>query len=80
MTENQDESNKPPRSVRGVENRRWQIGIVITLFFGIFSAVMAYLTYERSKAPRASSPATAPPAAPAVDPTAQRHNKGRGRD
>ncbi|MDB4960532.1 MAG: hypothetical protein JWP01_531 [Myxococcales bacterium] len=45
--------------------RRWMIGIAITILFGSFGAVMAWLSYSH----RASSPAAAPArSTPARDP------------
>lgn len=47
-------------------DRRWLIGIAISLVFGIFGAVMAVLSYtERNDAP-APRPGPAAPAATAV--------------
>lgn len=50
--------------------RRWLITIVITILFGGFGAVMAYLSYANSNKPAAqrrgtsASTATPPPVAP----------------
>jgi hypothetical protein len=56
-------------------NRRWLIGIVLTLVFGIFGATLALLSYmDRDRAPAA-------PAAPAPggDEPA-RPDRGKGND
>ncbi|HUS28212.1 MAG TPA: hypothetical protein VMZ53_06880 [Kofleriaceae bacterium] len=70
------------RSDAGAQ-RRWLIGIAITVVFGIFGAVMALLAYTNSSsAPpsrvpgpsRASEPATTPPSPD------EPRNKGHGKD
>ena len=68
--------------VRARENRRWLIGIGISLFFGIFASVMAFLSYaERNKIWPASvsGPGAAQPAAPAT-PAPRGDRKVRHRD
>ncbi|MBA3818820.1 MAG: hypothetical protein H0X17_08005 [Deltaproteobacteria bacterium] len=58
--------------------RRWMIGIIITVLFGSFGAVMAWLSYaDRAKAPasRRSRPAVEPATTPDRDPPG--HGKGR---
>ena len=47
----------PPPVVDARDNRRWLIGVVISLVFGLFSMVMALLSYSEGTKP------TAPPAA-----------------
>ncbi|MBA3456919.1 MAG: hypothetical protein H0T42_27770 [Deltaproteobacteria bacterium] len=51
-------------------NRRWLIGLSITVLFGVFGAVMAYLAYadRNSSRPAASSPASKPASEPASEP------------
>lgn len=61
-------------------HRRWLITIAITVLFGGFGAVMAYLSYANSTKPAVSSPGrsrspsksptTAPTAAPSAAPSA----------
>ncbi len=73
---------EPPRAGRDVESLRWKVGIGISLFFGIFGAVMAFLTYTDRRSPRsgpavAQPAATAPAAAPATPPSPGRA-RGRG--
>ena len=69
--------------------RRWLIGIAITVTFGVFGAVMAVLAYTRSTPTPtpARGPVTAPavkaPAAPKPDrpaPNEDRGGKDRDRD
>ena len=70
------------RDVRARDNRRWLIGTGISLFFGIFASVMAFLSYaERSKVVPASvsGPGAAQPAASAA-PAPRGDRKGRRRD
>jgi hypothetical protein len=65
----------------GGANRRWFIGIGISLVFGLFGAVMALLSYADRTTPPARPAVTvvAPAAAPA--PPAQRgRGKGHGRE
>ena len=71
-------------------NRRWLIGIGITLAFGIFGAVMAILGYSsKSTEPAAGPAATAAADAPAATPggggggegpAPRGHGKGKKQD
>lgn len=65
--------------------RRWLIGIAITVTFGVFGAVMAVLAYTRntsSTTPPARAPAvTAPPVATPDRPTRDDKTRdGKDRD
>lgn len=63
-------------------DRRWLIGIGITLAFGIFGVVMSILSYSdrnASPAPLAAPTVTAGPTAPA-GPTPKSHGKGHGHE
>lgn len=53
-------------------HRRWLITILITVLFGGFGAVMAYLSYVNSSKPSASSPgrSRSPRKAPSATPGA----------
>ncbi len=53
-------------------HRRWLITILITVLFGGFGAVMAYLSYVNSSKPAASSPtrSRSPSKAPSATPSA----------
>ncbi len=68
-------------------SRRWLITIIITVVFGGFGAVMAYLSYARSSEPAVSSPRRSPsaaptptplPTAPASGPAPSEGDKGKG--
>jgi hypothetical protein len=53
-------------------HRRWLITLAITVLFGGFGAVMAYLSYANSSKPAASSPRSpgrSPSKSPAAAPT-----------
>ncbi len=53
-------------------HRRWLITIVITVVFGGFGALMAYLSYANSTKPSTSSgtsPSTEPSSAPGTPPS-----------
>lgn len=73
---------------RAADQRRWLIGIGITVAFGLFGVVMALLSYNgRSKgdAPAALpaaplAPAGAPATTEPAHPAARVHGKGHGRD
>jgi hypothetical protein len=67
-----------PVDSQGAAHRRWLITMTITVLFGVFGAVMAYLSYANSSKPAAvtpnrspskKSPSTAPTAAPPTAPT-----------
>ena len=62
---------------RDAEHRRWLISIAISVVFGIFSAVMAWLSYSaRSKGPAPSAaPITRAPSV-ADGPDKRRRHKG----
>ena len=55
-------------------HRRWLITLVATVVFGVFGAVMAYLSYSNSSKPAAVSPnpnrapSKSPIAAPSAEP------------
>ena len=75
MSTKRDEASP---SIDAPENRRWLIGIAISLFFGIFGAVMAWLSYsDRTKAP----PATVTPGSKqSANPPTRPRERRRGRD
>lgn len=52
-------------------SRRWLITIMITVVFGGFGAVIAYLNYARRSEPSISSPSTSPSTAPASSPATE---------
>jgi hypothetical protein len=73
-----DDDASPPERDR-TASRRWMIGIVLSLVFGLFGAVMALLSYmdrnrqttvyrTRKSSPSAPvvAPGASPPSAPAV--------------
>lgn len=65
-------------------NRRWLIGVGITLVFGVFGAVMALLSYTaHGSAPSpaaAAAGAAAPAPAPASPDDPTRRGRGKGRE
>ncbi|MEO8904511.1 MAG: hypothetical protein ABI627_23585 [Polyangiaceae bacterium] len=67
-----------------LEHRRWLIGIGISVVFGLFGAVMAWLSYTART--RASAPAVAaavhsgPAPTSGADPSRHRHRGGGNRD
>ncbi len=74
--------DSPPGDVAA--QRRWMITLAITLVFGGFGAVMAYLNYSNHKQGRAESSNTAPTTTPAVappvaEPGDDRGNKDKGK-
>jgi hypothetical protein len=71
---------EPAASGEKAAHRRWLITIAITIVFGAFGAVMAYLSYVHSTRPGASSPGGARPSgAPSPDEGDQgKHGKGNG--
>jgi hypothetical protein len=69
-----------------LSDRRWLIGIGISIAFGLFGAVMALLSYaDRDKpqaplgAPRATAAATTASPPPGGGPGAEPRGRGRGR-
>lgn len=61
------------------DQRRWLIGIGITVVFGLFGVVMTLLSYSDRTKPRATpAAATVVPAAPAAPPAENPHGKGKG--
>lgn len=74
MTTQQDDA---ARRAEATSQRRWLIGVAITVVFGGFGVVMALLSYaDHTKAPTpgASSPSREPSPAPADEP----RGKGKG--
>jgi len=90
------QDNAPDHAARDrAANRRWMIGLALSLVFGIFGAVMALLSYmdrdrtttiyrnRRSPPVAATAPGATPPAvpvAPSPDPAPAEADKGKGRD
>jgi hypothetical protein len=72
MSGTSDDEQPPGPNPR--EDRRWLIGMAISLFFGLFGAVMALLNYSE----RTKTPVTGVGAAPRA--TVDRGEKGRRRD
>ena len=73
--------SKPGEPAVDVEHRRWLIGLAISVSFGLFGAVMAWLSYSARTRP--VSPAAAQVGAPSnggADPTKHRHRSPRDRD
>lgn len=80
MSVQPDGTSAPRSESDAAAHRRWLITIIITVVFGGFGAVMAYLSYVNSSKPSATSPGrsrspsktstTAPTAAPTVAPPA----------
>ncbi len=74
-----------PLDSEAAANRRWLITIMITIVFGGFGAVIAYLNYARNSAkpssssPRSpsTSPATPSSAPPAAEPSSDDKGKGK---
>ena len=76
----------PASDGEAAAHRRWLITIVITVLFGGFGAVMAYLSYANSsKAPStgqsnrapSSAPTNPPAAAPVAEPSGDEGNKDK---
>lgn len=91
MSAQPDGTSAPRSESDAAAHRRWLITVIITVVFGGFGAVMAYLSYTNSKKPAASSsgrsrsPGTAPtttaptPTAPPAEPSAPApSDKGKG--
>ena len=71
--------DKASPGIDAPEQRRWLIGIGISLLFGIFGVVMALLSYwERTKA--SAPPAGAVTAAPRTKATPATRERGRRHD
>jgi hypothetical protein len=72
----------PPPGQSMLADRRWLVGIAISLVFGTFGSVMAWLSYAgRSRAVPAAAAATAPPSPASEAPESRgRGNKRHGRD
>lgn len=73
--------DKEPSTAIERDDRRWLIGIVITLSFGIFGVVMALLSYSHtteSSAPPAAKPPVSgsAPRRPAAEPVQRERSKG----
>jgi hypothetical protein len=67
---NSKDDRSPPERDR-TANRRWMIGIVVSLVFGLFGAVMAVLSYlDRDRKTTIHRTTTSPPAAPTAAPGA----------
>jgi hypothetical protein len=68
----------PPPNPSLLADRRWLIGISISLVFGIFGGVMTLLNYaDRSRSPAQVAPTTAAPTRPS-EATPKKHAKGHG--
>lgn len=65
---------------RHADQRRWLIGIGISVAFGLFGVVMALLSYsDRTKPGATPAAATAAPAIPAApDAPRAKHGQGKG--
>ncbi len=70
-----DSSEQWNKKLEARDNRRWLIGVGISVAFGLFGVVMALLSYSR----HSSSAATAAPT-PAAGSPAQRAAGTRDRD
>jgi hypothetical protein len=74
-------SPKPAEPAVDAEHRRWLIGLGISVSFGLFGAVMAWLSYSAKTRPLA--PAAVQVTAPTsggADPAKRRHHSPRDRD
>jgi hypothetical protein len=60
------------------DQRRWLIGLGITLVFGMFGVIMALLSYSERNRPGASSPAQSP-AARHTEPAKTHGRRERGK-
>ncbi|MDQ3368835.1 MAG: hypothetical protein M3680_25710 [Myxococcota bacterium] len=77
----------PPRdaaspSTDAAAKRRWMIGIILSLMFGLFGAVMAWLNYAartKSAATRGARPTAEPASTPDPAPRAP-PGQGKGKD
>ncbi len=59
--------------------KRWMIGLVITVIFGSFGAVMAWLSYAGHDQPSPASGSTPSTSAPTPD-KPDTKSRGKGRD
>jgi len=66
-------------STDALKNRRWLIGIGISVFFGLFGVVMALLSYSQ-KAKDPASPASTATLAPRPAEAPGGHGRGKDRD
>jgi hypothetical protein len=69
-----------PSEPNVVADRRWLIGIGISVAFGLFGVIMALLNYADRDKPQAPGAAPATAAAPTAGPAPKAHGKGRGKD
>ncbi len=61
-----------PSAGEAAAQRRWMITILITVVFGGFGAVMAYLSYANSNQPSDSTPGgSSPSSSPAASPASE---------
>ncbi|CAN5923084.1 hypothetical protein BH11MYX4_BH11MYX4_18290 [soil metagenome] len=60
------------------DQRRWLIGIGISVAFGLFGVVMTLLSYSGRSKPDATPAATVVHAAPGAPPAKALHDKGKG--
>ena len=67
---------EPPAAIQAGDNRRWFIGIGISVVFGLFSGVMALLSYFAGAQSTAHPAPKAPAARGAAEPA--RRGKTRG--
>ena len=74
-------STHPAEAAANVEHRRWLTGLGVSVSFGLFGAVMAWLSYSARTRPLA--PAAAQVSAPSnggAEPAKHRHRSPRDRD
>jgi hypothetical protein len=64
-----DSSEQRSRELDARDNRRWLIGVGISVAFGIFGVVMALLSYAHRSSPAAAPGAHTPPSRGAGEPT-----------
>lgn len=81
MSDKPDAAAAPRSQSDATASRRWLISIMITVVFGGFGAVIAYLNYARRSEPSTSSPSKSPTSTPTAEPTAPAStdgDKGKG--